>query len=58
MPSLMKLPLHPADDVGSAVGRVILDDEDVEKLLQSEYRPDDVLDVLLFVIGRYDDNAI
>ena len=53
-----ELPLHPADDVGSAVGRVILDDEDVEKLFQSEYRPDDVLDVLLFVIGRYDDNAI
>ena len=50
--------LHAAHDVGSAVGRVVLDDEYVEILFKTEYRTDNVLDIFLFVISRYDDNAV
>ena len=50
--------LHTAHDVGSAVGRVVLDDEDVEIFFKAEHRTDNVLDVLLFIISRYDDDAV
>ena len=53
-----KLGLHTAYNVGCAVGRVVLDDEDVEIFLEGEHRTNDVFDVFLLVIGRYDNNAI
>ena len=53
-----ELGLHMANDVGCAVGRVVLDDEDVEIFLEGEHRTDNVLDVLLFIIGWYNDDAV
>ena len=50
-----KFLLQPFDDGCCAVGRIVLDDEDVKVLLQREDTTDDVLDVFLLVIGRYDD---
>ena len=43
------------DDVGSAVGGVVLDDEHVELLREGEDLANDFLDVLLLIIGGSDD---
>lgn len=51
-----ELALKAADDGGSAVGRAVVDDEDVELLWQGEYCADYLLDVLLLVVCRYDDD--
>ena len=53
-----KLALKTADDGGSAVGRAVVDDEDVELLGQGEYCTDYLLDVLFLVVCRYDDDRV
>ena len=50
--------LQALDDVGRAVGRAVVDDEDVERLLQAEHGADDVFDVLFLVVRRDDDDAV
>ena len=45
-------------DACCTVGRSVVDDEDMETLVEGEYRTNDLLDILLLVIGRYDDNTV
>ena len=45
-------------NAGSAVWRTVVDDEYVKRLLQAKHRPDDLLDVLLFIISGYDYYAV
>ena len=40
------------------VGRTIVNNQNMETLLQTEYGPDNLLDVLLLVIRRNDDNTV
>ena len=53
-----ELLLHPLHNVGGTVRRVVFDNQNMKILLQSEDCPDDILDVFLFVIGRYDNDAV
>ena len=46
------------DDVGGSIRRAVVHDEHVKVLGQGEYRADHPLDVLLFVVGGYDDQAV
>ena len=46
------------DDLCRAVGRPVVDDEDMETFLQAEDGADDFLDILLLVVGRDDDDAV
>ena len=41
-----------------AIRTAIIDDKDVETLLKSEYRPRDLFDVFLFLVGGDDDNTV
>ena len=50
---------QPLDDVGSAIGRAVVDDQDIKGvLLSGGDGADDVLDVFLLVVGRDDDDAV
>ena len=50
--------LQAADNLGRTVGRPVFDDQDVETMLQGKDGPYDVLDILPFIIGRDDDDAV
>ena len=52
------LALQALDDVGRAVGRVVLHHQDVETVLQSEDGANDVLYVFPLVVGGDDDDAV
>ena len=45
-------------DTSCAIGRSVVDDEDMETLWEGKYRTYDLFDILLLVIGRYDDNTV
>ena len=50
---------QPLHDGGSAVGRTVVDDQNVEcVLLTADHGADDVLNVLLLVVRRDDDDAV
>ena len=52
------LSLHLAHQVGRAVGRIVVDDEQVEGFRQCNHSLDDGLDVLAFLVGGYDDQSM
>ena len=49
---------HSFDNSRRTVGRSVVNHQDVETFVQSEHCPDDFLNILLLVVGRYDDNAV
>ena len=51
-----EFPLQPLHDGGGAVRRAVVDDEDVKTTGKGEHLADDRFDVLLLVVGRYDDD--
>ena len=51
--------LHqPLDDVGSAVGRVVLDNKHVELLLERENFADNLFYILFFVVCRCNNKRV
>ena len=49
---------HTPDDGCRPVGGTVVDHENMEAFFQGEYRTDDLVDILLLVIGRNDDNTV
>ena len=45
-------------NTGSPVRRAVVYDKNMETLVEGEYRTDDFLDILLLIVGRYDDNTV
>ena len=54
-----KLTFHESVyDGGGAVWTSVVDDQDMETFLQAEDGTDDFLDILFFVISRYDNDTV
>ena len=54
-----ELPVHQSlHNLCRAVGRTVVNDQDMKLLFQSEHGPDNLLDVLLLVVGGDDNNAV
>ena len=52
------LALKVLDDLGRAVGRIVIHHQHMEIRRQTKYMRDNVLDILLLVIGRNDDETL
>ena len=46
------------NDAGSAVGRIVVDDENVEILFEVKHISDNIFDIFLFVVCRNKNNAV
>src|SRR5690606_42059003 len=45
-------------DLGGSVGRAVVDDQNIEKIRQGEYLADDLFNIFLLIISRYNYKAI
>ena len=57
--TVLKLVCHqPFNDVGGAIGRSVIDNQNVECFFQTHHGADNLFDVFLLVIGRNNHNAV